>query len=70
VTVLPFDTAVARLYAELRTGRLASELTDRELQVAATALHHGLEIVTSRSGRFRRVPGLAVRPLPRSRRRR
>jgi len=38
-------------------------------QVAATALYHGLAIVTSRTGRFRRIPGLQVRPLPRSRRR-
>lgn len=70
VTVLPFDAAVARLYADLRAGRMGLELSASELQVAATALYHGLAVVTSRTGRFRRVPGLEVRPLPRSRRRR
>lgn len=67
VTVLPFDVGVARLYAELKAA-LGPELSDGELQVAATALRHGLEVVTSRTGRFRRVPGLGVRPLPRRRR--
>lgn len=70
LTVLPFDTATARSYGELR-----AELPDpdsvptRELQVAATALYHGLEVVTGRTGLFRRIPGVKVRPLPRSRRR-
>ena len=67
VTVLPFDDGVARLFAELRARLAVADLSDRELQVAATALYHGLQMVTSRTGRFRRVPGLPVRPLPRSR---
>jgi len=71
LTVLPFDVAVARTFGELRAA-IEDEafLSSQELQVAATALYHGLEIVTSRTGRFRRIPGLQVRPLPRSRRRR
>jgi predicted nucleic acid-binding protein len=69
LTVLPFDVATARAFGELVADLPALDLTTRELQVAATALYHGLEIVTSRTGRFRRVPGLRVRPLPRSRRR-
>ncbi len=69
LTVLPFDVATARAFAELKAGPEPVDLPARELQVAATALYHGLEIVTSRTGRFRRVPGLLVRPLPRSRRR-
>jgi predicted nucleic acid-binding protein len=63
--VLPFDVAVARRFSEIRSSpELASDLTTRELQVAATALHHGLELVTSRPRRFRSVTGLSVRPLP------
>ena len=69
VTVLPFDAAVARLFAELRAERTGAELSDAELQVAATALYHGLEIVTSRTDRFRLVAGLPVRSIPGSRRR-
>ncbi len=69
LTVLPFDVAVARRFGELRVAVSETEgLSNRELQVAATALYHGLEIVTSRTGRFRRIPGLGVRALPRSRR--
>jgi len=71
VTVLPFDVAVAR-----RLGQLEAALPDPavlsrvDLLVAATALYHGLEIVTVKSGSFRRIPDLSVRPLPRRRRRR
>lgn len=66
VTVLPFDVAVARKFSEIRSSPdPAGDLSTRELQVAATALHHGLQLVTARSGRFRRVPGLSVRSLPR-----
>ena len=70
LTVLPFDVAVARTFGELRAAlEDAQSVSDQELQVAATALYHGLEIVTSRTSRFRTIPGLRVRPLPRSRRR-
>ena len=67
LTVLPFDVAVARRFGELMaTVRETEGLSNREIQVAATALYHGLEIVTVRTGRFRRIPGLHVRALPRS----
>ena len=69
LTVLPFDVATARAFADLTAGTLPLDLSTRELQVAATALYHGLEIVTSRTGKFRQVPGLVVHPLPRPRRR-
>jgi len=68
LTVLPFDVATARTFGELKAELSPVDLPTRELQVAATALYHGLEMVTSRTGRFRRIPGLRVRPLPRSRR--
>ena len=67
LTVLPFDVATARTFGELKSEFLLEDLTTRELQVAATALYHGLEIVTARTGRFRRIPRLGVHPLPRSR---
>ncbi|MFN2323754.1 MAG: PIN domain-containing protein, partial [Trueperaceae bacterium] len=48
VTVLPFDASVAQVY-----GRIAADLADHgtpladvDLQIAATALHHDLELVT------------------------
>ena len=70
LTVLPFDVAIARTFGELIAEPLVEDLTTRELQVAATALYHGVEIVTARTCRFRRIPGLSVHPLPRSRSRR
>ena len=69
LTVLPFDVATARAFAELTAEIPHVDLPTRELQVAATALYHGLEVVTSRTGKFRQVPGLVVHPLPRPRRR-
>ena len=69
LTVLPFDVAVARTFGELKASlEDPQSLSSRDLQVGATALYHGLEIVTSRTGRFRLIPGLRVRPLPRPRR--
>jgi len=65
VTVLPFDASVAQLY-----GRLAAELADHgtrladaDLQIAATALHHDLELVTGNLRHFERIPELRIRPI-------
>jgi len=65
VTVLPFDAAVAQVY-----GRLAADLADQgqpladaDLQNAATALHHGLELVTGNLRHYGRIPDLRIRPL-------
>lgn len=70
VTVLPFDVAVARSQGELESQLDPRHgLSDDQIKVAATARYHGLDLVTSRTGQFRRVPGLRVRPVPRARRR-
>ena len=62
VTVLPFDVAVAGVYgrieATLRKG--GAPLADADLQIAATALYHGLSLVTGNIRHFERVPGLAI----------
>jgi predicted nucleic acid-binding protein len=62
LVVLPYDTAVARIYGEVRAhleaeGRMPGEA---DLQIAATALHHGLSVVTGNIRHFERVPGLRV----------
>ncbi|MEW5983146.1 MAG: type II toxin-antitoxin system VapC family toxin [Acidobacteriota bacterium] len=65
VTVLPYDVAVARVYGALEAA-LAGEgrgLADADLQIAATAIHHGLELVTGNARHFARVPGLRLRPM-------
>ena len=61
VTVLPFDVAVARVYGEIEASlKDGHPLGEADLQVAATAIRHGLELVTGNAALFERVPGLAL----------
>lgn len=62
LTVLPYDTAVARVYGNLHAqlAALNSLIADADLQIAATAVHHGLTLVTGNLKHFARVPGLRV----------
>jgi predicted nucleic acid-binding protein len=62
LTVLPYDVETARVYGALRAqletaGRM---LADADLQIAATALHHDLELVTGNLRHFRRIGGLRL----------
>jgi predicted nucleic acid-binding protein len=62
VTVLPYDVNVARIYGQIRAeleskGKLPGEA---DLQIAATALYHDLELVTGNLRHFERVPGLRI----------
>jgi predicted nucleic acid-binding protein len=62
VTVLSYDVPAARVYGEIRarleaTGR---PLADADLQIAATALLHDLDLVTGNVRHFSRVQGLRV----------
>ena len=67
MTVLSYDVAAARVYGQIR-AQLESAgrpLADADLQIAATALVHDLELVTGNVKHFRRVPGLRIaRRLP------
>ena len=65
VTVLPYDSGCARTY-----GRIAAllqehgrRLADADLQIAATALQHGLQLVTGNLRHFERIPGLTIKPI-------
>jgi predicted nucleic acid-binding protein len=60
LTVLPLDVAVARLYGQLYADLTLRglPLTDADLQIAATAIHHGLELVTGNVRHFERIPGI------------
>jgi predicted nucleic acid-binding protein len=65
VTVLSYDVAAARVYGLVR-ARLEPAgplLADADLQVAATALLHDLELVTGNVKPFKRVPGLRISPV-------
>ncbi len=65
LTVLPYDVAVSRVFGEIQAG-LAREgrgLADADLQIAATAIHHGLELVTGNVRHFRRISGIRIKPV-------
>lgn len=62
VTVLPYDAGVAREFGALRAHleERGMPLPDADLQIAATALRHGLTLVTGNLRHFRRVPDLEI----------
>jgi predicted nucleic acid-binding protein len=65
VTALPFDTAVAKVFGQIR-ARLEDQgapLADADLQIAAAAIYHGLELVTGNVRHFERVPSLVLNPI-------
>ena len=65
VTPLPYDLAVARVYGQIRAElEVRGEvLADADLQIAATALYHDLELVTGNLRHFARIPGLQIAPV-------
>ncbi len=64
VTVLPYDVAAARVFGEIQAGlsREGRMLADADLQIAATAIHHGLELVTGNVRHFARIPRIRIHP--------
>lgn len=60
LTVLPYDVDVARAYGALRAQleETGQTLADADVQIAATAVHHDLELVTGNLRHFRRISGL------------
>ena len=62
VSVLPYDTQVARLYGVIQAEiQLAGKpLADADVQIAATAMHHDLELVTGNLRHFSRIAGLRL----------
>lgn len=68
--VLPFDSAAAATYGDVRAGleRDGRPLAEPDLRIASIALTHDLVLVTGNVRHFARVPGLVVEnwlePLP------
>lgn len=65
VTILPFDLSTARIFGMIRaelemTGNI---LPDADLQIAATAIYHDLELVTGNIRHFQRIPNLRMNPI-------
>jgi len=60
--ILPFDTAAAHHYGELRAEleRRGTLVGDADTRVASIALSRGLTVVTGNERHFEQVPGLAI----------
>lgn len=62
--VPPLNRSIMRRFAQLR-GTLRAQgqlIPDMDLLIAATALHHGLQLVRRNRRHFERVPGLLLYP--------
>ena len=65
VTTLPYDVATAKVFGQTR-AQLEKEgtvLPDADVQIGATAIYHGLELVTGNLRHFSRIPQLKINPI-------
>jgi predicted nucleic acid-binding protein len=62
VSFLPYDVAAAQVFGQIAAEleRAGTPLADADLQIAATAICHDLELVTGNVKHFERVPGLRL----------
>jgi tRNA(fMet)-specific endonuclease VapC len=67
IPVVAFDLLCARAHARIASSLATSGsmIGAHDLLIAATAVAHGLTLVTSNVEEFQRVPGLQVSALPR-----
>ena len=65
VTSLPYDVATAKVLGQIRAQleEAGNILPDADLQIAATAIYHGLELVSGNLRHFVRIPGLKLNPV-------
>lgn len=65
ITVLPFDVAIAREYGRIHAALSASgtPVPETDIQIAATAIYHGLVLVTGNPTNFRRIRELRIEPI-------
>ena len=65
ITPLPYDVAAAKVFGHIRaqleeTGAI---LPDADLQIAATAIYHDLELISGNLRHFSRIPNLQINPI-------
>lgn len=62
LVLLPFDSQVTDAYGRVRAGleKIGQPIGPLDFQIAATALAHGLILVTNNTREFARVPGLKI----------
>jgi predicted nucleic acid-binding protein len=61
-TVLPYDIGTAKIFGRIRAHleKTGAVLPDADIQIAATALNHGLELVAGNLRHFSRIAGLKL----------
>lgn len=62
VVVLPLETEIMKRFARIRGGlrRSGQLISDTDLLIAVTALHHDLSLVTRNRRHFERIPDLRI----------
>lgn len=65
ITVLPYDVAVAKEFGKQRAHlEIAGQiLPDADIQIAATATYHQIELVTGNIRHFECFPNLVINPI-------
>jgi len=65
VTPLPYDVATAKEFGKIRANleKRGTILPDADIQVAATAIYHDLELVSGNLRHFSRIPNLKINPI-------
>ena len=62
ITVLPYDISIAKVFGSIRAHLEETDmiLPDADIQIAATAIGHDLELVTGNLRHFNRISGLKL----------
>ncbi len=62
VTVLPYDISIAKVFGKIRAHleEIGTILPDADIQIAATAISHNLELITGNLRHFSRIPDLKL----------
>ena len=62
VTVLPYDISIAKVFGNIRAHleEIGTILPDADIQIAATAIGHNLELITGNLRHFSRIPDLKL----------
>jgi predicted nucleic acid-binding protein len=65
VTSLPYDVATAKEFGKIRARleKTGTILPDADLQIAATAIYHDLELVSGNLRHFSRITELKINPI-------
>jgi len=65
VTALPYDVATAKKFGQIRARleEAGTILPDADLQIAATAIYHDLELVSGNLRHFSRITELKINPV-------